>query len=209
MFLVYALFVNARKKIYKENLFVKILRIILLVLLLPVVIIFIIREGINNKKKHKQNAEKIMIYNISQINSLSGTEFEEYLKLLFEKMGYIASLTKKSKDFGVDLILEKKGRKTIVQAKCYSHTVGVSAVQEIISARSHYSINDAMVVSNQNFSKEAQILAEESGVMLAGRAELETIIQKYPVYFNLQAKKYVATTKEAVAEIEQKYPYWI
>lgn len=209
MNLVYALFVEHRKKIYKEKVFVKILRIILIIILCPFVFFYLIKTKIEKHKQKKINSERIKIYSISQINSLSGTEFEKYLKLLFEQMGYQVELTKKSKDYGVDLILEKKGKKTIVQAKCYNHTVGVSAVQEIISARKHYNIYPAMVITNQKFSKEAEVLASENEVLLAGKTELETFIAKYPVYFEKEHTKFVATTLNAVKEIETKYQYWI
>ena len=200
---------KGRKKIYRESLFVRVFRRILIVILLPFVLCFLIKNAIIKRRQNKLNEGKIKIYDISQINSLSGTEFEKYLKLLFEKMGYRVQTTKKSKDFGVDLILEKNKKKTIVQAKCYSHTVGVSAIQEIISARNHYNIFEALVVTNQKFSKEAEVLAEENKVMLAGRAELEGLVSKYPVYFEREKQKYVATTLSAIKEIEQKYNYWI
>ena len=209
MNLVYDLFVKGRKKIYKENIIVKVFRIMLLIILLPFVVFFLLKNNIFKHRQNKLNEEKIKIYDISQINSLSGTEFENYLKLLFENMGYKVQTTKKSKDFGVDLILEKNKKKTIVQAKCYSHTVGVSAVQEIISARNHYNIFEALVVTNQKFSKEAEILADENKVMLAGKAELEGLVSKYPVYFEREKQKYVATTFGAIKEIENKYKYWI
>ena len=198
-----------RNKIYNENGFVKFVRIILLIILSPFVFIYLIKRKIRNNRERKANAEKIRVYDISQINSLSGTEFEKYLKLLFEKMGYNVSLTKKSKDFGADLILEKKGKKTIVQAKCYNHTVGVSAIQEIISARNHYGVFEAIVVSNQNFSKEAEQLANENKVMLAGKKELETLIAKFPVYFEKEKRGLVAMTPKAQEELERKYPFTI
>ncbi len=193
----------------KENKFVKAIRIMLIIVLFPFVVIFLVKKYNEYKKLQASKKDKVKIYNISQINSLSGEEFERYLKLLFEKMGYLVSLTKKSKDFGVDLILEKNGKKTIIQAKCYSRTVGVSAVQEIISARNHYNIFDAIVVTNQTFSKEAELLAEESNVMLVARGELESLSEKYPVYFEREQKKFIATTLDAIKEIETKYPYWI
>ena len=193
----------------RENLFVKMLRITLLVILSPFVLVFSIRERKNRRKQSKINADKIKIYNMSQIDSLSGTEFENYLKLLFEQMGYFVQTTKKSKDFGVDLILEKKGQKTIVQAKRYNHTVGISAVQEIISARAHYGIFQAIVVTNQTFSKEAEMLAEENKVMLAGRTEIDGLVSKYPVYFEKEKRRFVATLPDAVSEIEARYKYWI
>ncbi|MBR7172541.1 MAG: restriction endonuclease [Clostridia bacterium] len=200
---------GTRNKNSKENFIVKLIRIILLIVLCPFVMVFLIKTKIKKVQTAKSNEEKVKIYSISQINSLSGVEFENYLKLLFEKMGYIVQTTKKSKDFGVDLIIEKNKKKTIVQTKRYSHTVGISAVQEIISARNHYGIYSAMVVSNQNFSKEAETLANENNVMLAGKAELESLVAKYPVYFKREKRKYVATTLDAVKEIEKRYPYWI
>ena len=198
-----------RKTIYKENIIVKIIRILLLIILSPFVLIYLVSKKIKKRKLEKENAEKIKIYSISQINLLSGTEFEKYLKILFEQMGYNVQLTKKSKDYGVDLILEKKNKRTIVQAKCYNHTVGVSAVQEIISARAHYDIYQAMVVSNQNFSKEAETLALENDVMLIAKDKLEDFIEKYPVYFEKENTNYVAITPAAVKEIESKYNSWI
>ena len=197
------------RRLKRENTLVKVFRITLIIVLFPFVVAFLIKSYLKHARVQKLNSEKIKIYDISQINSMSGTEFENYLKLLFEKMGYKVSLTKKSKDFGVDLILEKNGKKTIMQAKCYSGTVGVSAVQEIISARNHYNIFEAIVITNQKFSKEAQILAEESKVMLAGKEELESLISKYPVYFEREVQKCVATEPEAIKEIEDKYPSWI
>ena len=209
MNLVYDFSMKIKTRPKRENKFVKTFRITLLIVLFPFVVAFLIKRYKAYKKTKKANSEKIKIYDISQINSMSGGEFENYLKLLFEKMGYRVSLTKKSKDFGVDLILEKNGKKTIMQAKCYSNTVGVAAVQEIISARNHYKIFDAIVMTNKTFSKEAQILAEESKVMLAGKEELESLVSKYPVYFEREVQKCVATKPEAIKEIEDKYPSWI
>ena len=193
----------------RENKIIKFIRITLIIVLFPFVVAFLVKSYLKYKQRKKANSEMIKIYDISQINSMTGVEFENYLKLLFEKMGYKVSLTKKSKDFGVDLILEKNGKKTILQAKCYSGTVGVSAVQEIISARNHYNIFDAIVMTNKTFSKEARVLADESKVMLAGREELESLVSKYPVYFEREVQKCVATKIEAIKEIEEKYPYWI
>ena len=209
MNLVYDFSMKMKTRPKKENKLVKIFRITLLIVLFPFVVAFLIKSYLKYKKIKKSNGEKIKIYDISQINAMTGVEFENYLKLLFEKMGYTVSLTKKSKDFGVDLILEKNGKKTILQAKCYSNTVGVSAVQEIISARNHYNIFDAIVMTNKTFSKEAQILAEENKVMLAGKEELECLILKYPVYFEREVQRFVATKPESIKEIEDKYPSWI
>ena len=124
----------------KENIFVKIIRIFLIIILSPVLLIYFLCKKIKGIKKRKTEQELIKICTISQIDALSGTDFEIFLKNLFIAMGYSVELTKSSKDFGADLVIKKNKNRYIVQAKCYSHTVGIKAVQEIISARAHYKI---------------------------------------------------------------------
>lgn len=194
---------------YRENKFVKVIRYILLVLLLPIVVVWTIKRVVCKRKKIRQNREKIAVFDMSQIDSMSGEEFERLLKEVFECLGYDVKLTKKSHDFGADLIVSKKGISSLVQAKCYGKTVGIKAVQEIIASRKHYGANDVIVATNNYFSKEAQILADENNVVLMDRDVLFNLIKKYDIHIAPAAKKYVATTAEAVREIETKYRFWI
>lgn len=194
---------------YRENKFVKVIRYILLVLLLPIVVVWMIKRIVCKRKKIRQNREKIAVFDMSQIDSMSGEEFERVLKEVFECLGYDVKLTKKSHDFGADLIVSKKGISSLVQAKCYGKTVGIKAVQEIIASRKHYGANDVIVATNNYFSKEAQILAGENNVVLMDRDVLFNLIKKYDIHIAPAAKKYVATTADAVHEIETKYRFWI
>ena len=200
---------SKRNKVYKENSFIKFVRVILIIVLFPVVIIYLFTSVIKKMRERKTNRDKIKIYNISQIDSFSGSEFEGYLKLLFEKMGYSVELTKKSKDFGADLVLKKNGKTSIVQAKCYSKTVGVKAVQEVFSAKKHYTADEAIVVTNNYFSKEANLLAIENDIKLLDREALESLSTKFDIRFEREKPKFSALTKGAVYEIETKYKHWI
>ena len=197
------------KTIKNESIFLKILRIILIVLLFPLVLIYLLVKKIKKVKKQKENREKINVYNISQLDFLSGIEFENYLKSLFENMGYMVEMTKATGDYGADLIITKKNKSTIVQAKCYNHTVGVKAVQEIISARNHYKIFDAMVVTNNYFSREAENLAVESDVTLADRVVLEKMVRKFDVKIEKNSTRFSSLTDTARNEMKQKYKFWI
>lgn len=197
------------KTIKNESIFLKILRIILIVLLFPLVLIYLLVKKIKKIKKQKENREKINVYNISQLDFLSGIEFENYLKSLFENMGYMVKMTKATGDYGADLIITKKNKSTIVQAKCYNHTVGVKAVQEIISARNHYKIYDAMVVTNNYFSREAENLAVESDVTLADRVVLEKMVRKFDVKIEKNSTRFSSFTDTARNEMKQKYKFWI
>ena len=192
-----------------ENKFVKIVRIVLLIVLSPIVLLYLMTNFVKKFKSKRQNHENIKVYKITQIDSLSGIEFEQMLVELFQKMGYKVSLTPKSKDYGADLVLVKNKQKVVVQAKCYSHTVGIKAVQEAIGAKTYYGATHAVVVSNNNFSKEAESLALESNVGLLARDELLELVLKFDVHISKTGSQFSALSEGAKAEIESKYKFWI
>lgn len=112
---------------------------------------------------------KILNCSMLDIHHMTGENFEVYLMHQFRRMGYRVTHTGQSGDFGADLILNKYGRKTIVQAKRYSGTVGIKAVQEVISAREYYHAKNAIVVTNSYFTKSAKELARKCKVKLWDR----------------------------------------
>jgi len=109
---------------------------------------------------------------ISDIDKMSGIQFENYLKLIFEQKGYKAQITKTTGDFGADLILKKGDKKIIVQAKRYNSRVGIKAVQEAVSAVQYYKATEAWVVTNNEFTGAAIELARPNKVRLIERDEL-------------------------------------
>jgi restriction system protein len=93
-------------------------------------------------------------------------QFERFLQWFFEQQGYLVQMTKKSHDQGADLILERTGERTVVQAKRTKGTVGNRAVQEVFAARGFYQANRALVITTSRFSKPAVDLANRLGVEL-------------------------------------------
>lgn len=121
--------------------------------------------------------EKEYVKEKFNLNSIAdGYEFENYLKNIFEKKGYIANVTSKSKDQGADLIIEKHNEKIVVQAKYYSNPVGNKAVQEVSSAISYYKANRGMVVTNSTYTTSAIELAKANNIELIDGAKLNEII---------------------------------
>jgi HJR/Mrr/RecB family endonuclease len=108
-------------------------------------------------------------------NITTGYEFEEYLRSLFEGMGYIVNLTQKSNDQGGDLVIEKDRERTVVQAKFYSSPVGNKAVQEVVAAKSFYEANKGMIVTNSTYTNSAVALAEVNDITLIDGDELNRI----------------------------------
>lgn len=109
---------------------------------------------------------------ILDIDKMDGRTFEKYLEVLFTKLGYIVMRTRYVGDYGADLITEKNGIKTIIQAKRYKGKVGVKAVQEAVAAKGYYDCAESMVVTNSEYTKQAIELARANGVILWNRKDL-------------------------------------
>jgi len=203
---------SQKNKVYKRSIFhfiVGLFRVILIIALFPFVVIWFVSNLKKRRERRKIIKEQIEIFDMDQIDSLSGEEFELLLKKLYEMQGYNTATTKKSHDYGADLVLEKKGKISIVQAKCYGKNVGIKAVQEIVAAKPHYKASDAFVATNRHFSKDAIVLAIEHNVKLIDRDVLFSLVKKFKPTIEVAAKKFCATLSSSVQEIESKYRYWI
>lgn len=109
---------------------------------------------------------------ILEIDSMDGRTFEKYLEALFHKIGHQVELTKYVGDYGADLVVRKDGVKTVVQAKRSRRAVGVKAVQEAAAAKGYYRCEAAMVISNNRFTRQAEVLARANGITLWDRDRL-------------------------------------
>lgn len=114
---------------------------------------------------------------IAEIDRMSGSDFERRLAVLFDRLGNRAQVVGSGAgDFGADLVLEKDGRRTVVQAKRWNGTVGTAAVREIAAARPYYRADAAMVVTTSRFSQEARLLARVNHVSLWDRDDLVAVL---------------------------------
>ena len=108
-------------------------------------------------------------------------EFEASLCALFSRKGYRARLTSNGSDFGADLVLEKDGVRTVVQAKHWrTRDVGVKAVQEVSTAKAYYRASEAIVVTTSRFTQRASDLARVNRVQLWDRERLAAEIGQVP-----------------------------
>ena len=125
-------------------------------------------SDIKQKLKTKQQ-RKITKYTIDDIDLMTSTEFEEFIALLFKKMGYSSQVTKQSGDQGIDVIAIKNNTRIGIQAKCYSNAVGNAAVQEAVAGKSFYNCDKTVVVTNNYFTTAAIELAQANNVILWNR----------------------------------------
>jgi len=109
---------------------------------------------------------------LNDIDTMSGPDFERYLKFLFSKLGFKVQQTAAHGDFGADLVASNRGERVVIQAKRYRRKVGVKAVQEAVAAKGYYSCDKAMVVTNSFFTRQAATLAHRNRVELWDRNRL-------------------------------------
>lgn len=123
------------------------------------------------KKLHKQFV--LDSVDIKRIDEMDGYLFEEFIANIFKKRGYRdIKVTKKSGDNGVDIFMkDEKNHKIAVQCKRYkiTNTVGISAVQEIHTAKSLYRCSQAMIVTTSFLSKSAVDAAKTLKVIVIDR----------------------------------------
>jgi len=128
-------------------------------------------------RRHKNNI--LLASGVDLIDKMSGEAFEKFLLVHFKKNGYKGNTTPTTNDYGADLVLEKDGIKTAVQAKRWQQKVGIEAVQQIIGAINYYGASYGMVITNSFFTKSAVNLAAANKVELWDRNKLIDFMSKH------------------------------
>ncbi|WP_438317272.1 restriction endonuclease [Sporosarcina sp. FA9] len=151
-----------------------------------------------------RSKKRMHLSGISEIDQMSGVEFEEYVGTLFETLGYRITYTPTTGDYGADLILKKGKDVIVVQAKRYKSSVGIAAVQEVIPALKMYNANTAWVISNSYYTKAAIKLAKSNHVRMINRDELIQMginLKKNKAGLNVSAQN---VSKPILNSVEEK-----
>ena len=112
-------------------------------------------------------------------DKMTGYEFEEYVQeVLIRNRFENVELTKKSGDFGVDILASYKGYQYAIQCKMYHKPVGVAAIQQAYTGCEYYQCDFAVVVTNTHFTRQAIELAQTNGVKLWDGTELNRLKNK-------------------------------
>ncbi len=111
---------------------------------------------------------------------MDGRAFERYAADIFRGMGYAVQRTGVTGDFGADLILERGGRKTVVQCKDWNGRAGVAAIQQITGAKAYYGADEMITAARGGFTRAAEKLAESNGVRLLDGNDLKELAASLP-----------------------------
>jgi restriction system protein len=132
--------------------------------------------------------KRLWALELSDVDSMSGLDFERYVAEVLRSQGYQISLTKVTGDYGGDIIARKDGIVSVVQVKRYKSVLGVEAIQQAVAAKGYYNASLALVVTNSYFTAPARQLAKVNGCELVDRDRLAAWI--------FDMKKAGAFTKE-------------
>lgn len=128
-------------------------------------------------KREKQLQEAILHTNISQVDKLTPYEFEEWVARFLRIAGYKAHATKKSGDYGVDVVAEKDNTSIAIQVKKFTKPVGIKAVQEVISGMDYYNCYEGWVITTAPyFTQAAKNLAKTRNIKLYNKNDLALLL---------------------------------
>ena len=118
-------------------------------------------------------------YADDELDEMEGLDFEYYCAELLRNRGFIeVEVTKRSGDYGIDILAEKEGVTYAIQCKRYNGPVGVKAVQEAYAGRDFYDRMVGCVLTNQYFTQPAVDAAQKLKILLWDRDYLEEMIEE-------------------------------
>lgn len=138
-------------------------------ILLIIVLIFCIFAGKYFGKRFKT----------TNMDEMEGVDFEKFCADLLSRRGFDEiELTKKSGDYGIDILAQKEGVTYAIQCKRHSEPVGVKAVQEAYAGRDYYDRMVGAVMTNQYFTASAVEAAKKLKILLWDRGYIESMLEE-------------------------------
>ncbi|WP_044412846.1 DEAD/DEAH box helicase family protein [Thiomicrospira microaerophila] len=156
-----------------------------------------------------------MITDFKQIDSLTPSDFEIFVKEVFEDAGWSdAVITQVGKEYshgdgGVDIFAYKNGRKFAIEVKQrnINATVDTKALNQLVTGARLASVQNMILVTNSYFTSEVKVRALKLGVELFDRDGLQNLwIEKHSeIGRNIKMRKYQQTINdEALTKIKEK-----
>lgn len=99
-------------------------------------------------------------------------EFERALARLYTNRGYSVFQTKGSGDEGIDLILSKEGKRTIVQCKGHEKPIGIGTIRDLYGTMMHSGADNAILACPAGFTKAVRNFAEGKSIQLISAVDL-------------------------------------
>jgi HJR/Mrr/RecB family endonuclease len=113
---------------------------------------------------------------LNDVDRMSQFEFEECLQDMFFALGYDVELMGPKTDCCI--ILTRDGVRTAVHAELMeAGNVPSPAIQEVLEAKTKYASDEAMIVTNRQYTPRARDLASLNSVILWNRDQLAYMLE--------------------------------
>jgi len=115
----------------------------------------------------------------NRIHSIHWEKFEQLVADVYRRNGYRVVVRGKSgADGGVDFRAMRRGKQYIVQCKRWSKRVGVPVVREMAGLlASERRVSGVIIVTNNDFTREAIAFAEGKAIQLVNGVELQRMMR--------------------------------
>jgi hypothetical protein len=99
-------------------------------------------------------------------NKMSGHGFEQAVANLFRNIGFTADVSNQGGDGGVDIILQKEGRRIAVQCKRYKSSVGPHVIRDLWGTMNYLGFDEGCIVTTTGFTKGVSDFAKDKNIFL-------------------------------------------
>lgn len=141
----------------------------------------------------------------SRLQEMDDYDFEHLIADLWERQGWRATVMQQSVDRGVDVVAERDDpfpQKWLIQAKCYSGTLGGPDVRQYVSLQHRPGVDGAIVVSSGPFSKQARQEEKDHNLKLIDGDGLISLIRNTGSYDLVD--QYITVDAAASSEISEQ-----
>lgn len=162
---------------------------------------------LENKKRDEKfslidqiNSDRELLH---KIKSLKPSEFEDFVAVLYQRLGYNTERVGRSHDGGIDVIAEKNGIKYYIQCKKFiTQKVSVGAVRDFYGAMFNLlASSKGIFITTNIFTTEAEKFAENNPIELIDGSELIKLVR-----LSATLKKTSPVTSVAAPVIQIKEP---
>ena len=124
-------------------------------------------------ERARQQAERERLRKLSEYwTSLSGVEFERELGILYGRLGYRVESTPRTGDEGIDLILRKDGKTTIVQCKRQNAPAGPAIARELFGSMTAFGADNGILACTGGFTRGVVEFVQGKPITLISVSEI-------------------------------------
>jgi restriction system protein len=131
---------------------------------------------LGQRKRHARLEAQV---SLDTLRAMSWREFEHLVADAYRRLGFnVQETTQSGADGGVDLLLRRDGRLSLVQCKLWrTQRVGVPTIREQFGLLTHLQADNSIIVTAGDFTSEARAFASGKPIELVAGPDLLVLVQ--------------------------------